>query len=130
MVVQAFEEYTTGQQGELERLEINTDSIAVPGVSSNPVRDKAREEAIEIEQEQDGSAKKSISLLEKVVVGTYKMKETMYHRRKTLYKLGIVYIVIQTLFAIESAHQLKFPSWRLNDRGISVRSAMPLDALA
>ena len=60
MVVQAFEEYTTGQQGELKRLEINTDSIAVPGVSSNPVRDKAREEAIEIEQEQDGSAKKSI----------------------------------------------------------------------
>ena len=71
-----------------------------------------------------------LSLLKKVVVGTYKMKETMYHRRKTLYKSDVVWIVIQTLFAIESAHQLKLPSWRLNDRGISVCSAMPLDALA
>lgn len=132
VVVQAFEEYTTGQQGELKRLEIDTDSIAVPGIGSNPVRDKAREEAIEIEQEQDGSAKKSIisSSLDNVIVGTYKMKETIYHRRKTLYRLDGVWIVIQTLLAIESAHQLKLPSWRLNDRGISVCSAMPLDALA
>ena len=60
MVVQAFEEYTTGQQGELKSLKIDTYSIAVPGIGSNPVRDKAREEAIKIEQEQDGSAKKSI----------------------------------------------------------------------
>ena len=70
MVVQAFEEYTTGQQGELKRLEIDADSIAVPGIGSNPVRDKDREEAIEIEEEQDGSAKKSIvsSGLDKVIV--------------------------------------------------------------
>ena len=90
VVVQAFEEHTTGQQGELKRLEINTDSIAVPGIGSNPVRDKAREEAIEIEQKQDGSAKKSLVSSVDMVVGTYKMKETMYHRRKTLYKLDVV----------------------------------------
>ena len=32
----------------------------MPGIGSNPIRDKASEEAIEIEQEQDGSAMKSI----------------------------------------------------------------------
>ena len=55
MVPQAFEEHTTRQQGELKRLDMDIDTIAVPGISSDPIRDKASEEAIEIEQEQDGS---------------------------------------------------------------------------
>ena len=37
---------------------MNADTIAVPGICSDPIRDKASEEAIEIEQEQDGSAEK------------------------------------------------------------------------
>ena len=56
MVVQSFKEQTTRQQGELKGLEINADPVAMPGERSDSVRDKASEEAIEIEQEQDGSA--------------------------------------------------------------------------
>ena len=56
VVAQALEEQTTCQQRELKRLNINTDTIAVPGIRSDPVRDKVSEEAIEVEQEQDGSA--------------------------------------------------------------------------
>lgn len=56
LVMQAFEEQTTCQQRELKRLKINADTIAVPGIRSDAVRDKVSEEAIEIEEEQDGSA--------------------------------------------------------------------------
>lgn len=37
VVAQAFEEYTTREKGELKRLDINVDTIAVPGICSDPV---------------------------------------------------------------------------------------------
>lgn len=56
LVTEAFEEQTACQQRELKRLKINADTIAVPGIRSDAVRHKVSEEAIEIEEEQDGSA--------------------------------------------------------------------------
>ena len=127
VIVQTFEEYTTGQQGELKRLELNTDSIAVPSIGSNSVRDKAREEAIEVEQEQDGSAKKLIVASGKGGTVYLQDERDNVPQKEDPVQVKYCLIVIQTLLAIEYAHQLKLPSWRLNDRGISVSSAMPLD---
>lgn len=61
---------------------------------------------------------------------TYKTEDTIYHRRKTLYGLAVKSTVQHVRFAMDSNHQLNWPSWRLSARGARVCPAMPLDALA
>ena len=69
MIAETFEEQTASQQRKLKRLDIDTYTISVPCIGSDPIRDKAREEAVEIEQEQDGPTRESNPNFRNIGVG-------------------------------------------------------------
>lgn len=55
MISYVLEEYATSQERDLKGLNVDVGVEGVPGVRSDAVGDNCREEAIEVEEEEDGS---------------------------------------------------------------------------
>lgn len=55
MVPDAFEEDPPTQQGDLKSLDVDIRTVVVPRVRSNTVGNKGREEAVEVEKEEQGA---------------------------------------------------------------------------
>ena len=54
MVAKAFEEAPTAEEGELKSLNVNIDVALPPNVGSDDIGDYACEDAIEVEEENNG----------------------------------------------------------------------------
>jgi hypothetical protein len=55
VVSEARKEYAAGKQGDLEGLDVNVDSVLVPGVCSYSPGNDGGEDAVEVEQGEHGS---------------------------------------------------------------------------
>ena len=60
MISKIFEEYTATEKGELQSLNVDVGAVAVPGVGTDAVRNECTKQAIEVEEEENCSSRKTI----------------------------------------------------------------------